>query len=211
MTSELGFFIARKEALMSKDDMTSPPSSTAEQRSKQSSLHSPNTYAEMKGVQHVSNILVGQNVGQKCETGKSSTQVALTVRPRVVRPEACGLKPGRKRPYRLMGRYSKEERDSVVTRAAESCLSVNEFMRLSTLEANHIPPMNPELRKRFMSVHKELCRQGNDLNRIAAQMETNALSSNEHNTMLGMIGWSLVAAHKAVGEAMTYGLEMPDD
>jgi hypothetical protein len=142
---------------------------------------------------------------------KSSTQVAPTVRPRVVRPEACGLKPGRKRPYRLMGRYSKEERDSVITRASNACMSVNEFIRLSTLEIDHIPPLNPELKKRFIAVYKELCRQGQDLDRIAEQMESNALSPNEKNSMLGMIGWSLVAAHRAVREAMTYGLEMPND
>ncbi len=142
---------------------------------------------------------------------KSSTQVASTVRPRVVRPKACGLKPGRKRPYRLMGRYSKEERDSVITRASESCLSVNEFIRLSTLEADHIPSLNPELKKRFIAVYKELCRQGQDLDRIAEQMETNALSPNEKNTMLGMIGWSLVAAHQAIREAMAYGREYGDE
>ena len=142
---------------------------------------------------------------------KSSAQVAPLVRPPVVRPGACGLKPKRKRPYRLMGRYSKEERDTVIAKADDACMSVNEFIRLSTLDDEHMPPLKPELRQRFIAVHRELCKQGDDLNRIATYMETNALSPNEVNSMLGMIGWSLVAAQRSVREAMTYGLEMPND
>ena len=142
---------------------------------------------------------------------KSSTQVAPLVRPPVVRPRACGLKPKRKRPYRLMGRYSKEERDKVITKADDACMSVNEFIRISTLDDDHIPPMNPELRQRFIAVQRELCKQGSDLNRIADYMEINALSPNEVNSMLGMVGWSLVAAHRSVREAIAYGLKIPED
>ena len=142
---------------------------------------------------------------------KSSTQVAPLVRPPVVRPKACGLKPKRKRPYRLMGRYSKEERDTVIAKADDACMSVNEFIRISTLDDEHIPPLNPELRQRFIAVQRELCKQGADLNRIATYMETNALSPNEVNSMLGMIGWSLVAAHRSIKEAIAFGLEMPED
>ena len=110
-----------------------------------------------------------------------------------------------------MGRYSKEERDTVIAKADDACMSVNEFIRISTLDDEHIPPLNPELRQRFIAVQRELCKQGADLNRIAAYMETNALSPNEVNSMLGMIGWSLVAAHRSVKEAIAFGLEMPED
>lgn len=142
---------------------------------------------------------------------KSSTQVAPLVRPPVVRPKACGLKPGRKRPFRLMGRYSKEERDTVIAKADDACMSINEFIRTSTLDDEHIPSLNPELRQRFIAVQRELCKQGADLNRIATYMETNALSPNEVNSMLGMIGWSLVAAHQSVRESIAYGLEMSEE
>ncbi len=142
---------------------------------------------------------------------KSYAQVATLVRPPVVRPKSGGLKPKRKRPYRLMGRYSKEERDSIIVRARECCLSVNEFIRASTLDTRHIPPMNPELRKRFMALNKELCRHGADLSRIADQLETSAYSPNEANTMLGMIGWSLIEAHRKVREALVWGMEIPDE
>ncbi len=141
---------------------------------------------------------------------KSSTQVETLVRPPVVSPVSCGLKPGRKRPFRLMGRYSKEERDSVIARADEACLSVNEFIRVSTLDTSHIPPLNPELRKRFVQVYRELCKQGKDLERIAEQMETNIMSPNEQNTMLGMIGWAHMDTLRSVREALTWGLEMPE-
>ncbi len=147
---------------------------------------------------------------QKVNT-KSSTQVAPLVRPPVVRPKACGLKPGRKRPFRLMGRYSKEERDTVIAKADDACMSINEFIRTSTLDDEHIPSLNPELRQRFIAVQRELCKQGSDLNRIATYLETNALSPNEVNSMLGMVGWSLVAAHQSVREAIAYGLKMPED
>lgn len=110
-----------------------------------------------------------------------------------------------------MGRYSKEERDKVITKADDACMSVNEFIRISTLDDDHIPPMNPELRQRFIAVQRELCKQGSDLNRIADYMEINALSPNEVNSMLGMVGWSLVAAHRSVREAIAYGLKIPED
>lgn len=171
-------------------------------------IRTPRTYAGMQAVQHSSDKPVEQ-VSDKCKT-KSYAQVATLVRPRVVRPKSCGLKPGRKRPYRLMGRFSREERDRVVSKAAAAELSVNEFIRQSALETDYAAALNPALRQLFRNVHRELCRQGDDLSRIAEQMETNLLSPNERNTLLGMIGWSLMATHRAVTEALVQGLEMPD-
>src|SRR5580704_15212284 len=64
---------------------------------------------------------------------KSYAQVETLVRPQVVSQKSGGLKPGRKRPYRLMGRFSKEERKTIIIKAQTACMSVNEFIRTSTL------------------------------------------------------------------------------
>ena len=80
---------------------------------------------------------------------KSSAQVATLVRPQVVSPISGGLGPKRKRPHRLMGRFSKEEKETVETKAESACLSVNEFIRISTLGDHYASSLNPELRQRF--------------------------------------------------------------
>ena len=141
---------------------------------------------------------------------KSYAQVATLVSPPVVRPKSGGLKPKRERPYRLMGRFSKEERNTVVGKAQAAGLSVNEFIRQSALQTDYAAALNPALRQLFLTVNRELCKQGKDLGRIADHLDTNYASPNEANSMLGMIGWTLMNAHRTLGEALTQGLEMRD-
>lgn len=141
---------------------------------------------------------------------KSSAQVETLVSPRVVSPKSGGLKPGRQRPYRLMGRFSEEERDTVLSKAEEACLSVNEFIRISTLGANYASSLDPELRQRFIAVHKELCRHGVELNRIANQLTSGLASPEEGASLLAMITRSLLAAHTSVRTDLASGLTYDD-
>jgi hypothetical protein len=133
---------------------------------------------------------------------KSSAQVETLGRPQVVSPISGGLKPKRKRPYRLMGRFSKEEKERVEDRAYAALVSVNEFIRLSTLGANYASSLDPELRQRFIAVHKELCRQGDKLSQIEKLLNFDPTSPEQANSTLAIMGRSLLAAHWAVREAL---------
>jgi hypothetical protein len=139
------------------------------------------------------------------DNSKSYAQVETLVRPQVVSPKSGGLKPGRKRPYRLMGRFSKEERITVVGKAEAMCMSVNEYIRTTSLGANDGLALYPELRQRFLVVHKELCRQGKQLGRIADYLDANPLSPDEVNSLLGMIARSLMVAHMKVRKDLIAG------
>ena len=143
------------------------------------------------------------------DNSKSSAQVATLVRPQVVSPKSGGLKPGRKRPYRLMGRFSKEERDRVKSKAMAARVSVNEFIRLSAMGADYASSLNPELRQLFLAVHRELCRQGNNLNQVAKHLNAGTATCEQGDSMLAMISRSLITAHMAVGRALAEGREMP--
>lgn len=194
---------------MSEDDAPSLPIKPLLHKSARSVHRLQGAYAGLKDVRHSSDKPVSHDDSTGGRT-KSYAQVATLVRPRVVRPKSCGLKPNRKRPYRLMGRFSKEERNAVISKATAARLSVNEFIRLSTLETDYAASLNPALRQLFVAVHRELCRQGQDLGRIADHLGANFLSPNETNSMLGMIGWDLMAAIRAVTNALAEGRSPPD-
>jgi hypothetical protein len=101
---------------------------------------------------------------------KSSAQVAISVRPQVVSPKSCELKLGRRRPYRLMGRFSKEEKCSVEAMAEAAALSVNEYIRAMALGENYTPPNSAELVSSLLALSRELTAQGNNINQIAKHM-----------------------------------------
>ena len=141
----------------------------------------------------------------------SYAQVETLGRPQVVSPISGGLKPKRKRPYRLMGRFSKEEKEQVEDKANTALVSVNEFIRMSTLGANYASTLDPELRQRFIAVQKELCRQGDKLSQIEKLLNFDPASPEQANSMLAIMGRSLLAAHWAVREALAEASTEPYD
>ncbi len=144
-------------------------------------------------------------VRQTCRTAKSSAQVAPWVRPQAVSPKACVLKHGRKRPHRLMARFSEDERETVIGKAKMSSLSVNEFIRASILGAGYVSRIDPTKRQLLLEASRELGHQGNNLNQIAKHLNGGILDPMNGNDMLSVLARSLLAAHQTVRKALTEG------
>ena len=145
----------------------------------------------------------------KEENKQSSAQVAGLVRPQVVSQTAGGLKPGRKRPYRLMARFSESEFEIVQRRATTRNLSINEYIRIQVLGQEYMSAIDPEQRKLLMALHKELSRQGNNLNQIAKRLNIRSATELEADSMLLIIGRSLLSAHMSVRQALAEGQTAP--
>jgi hypothetical protein len=139
---------------------------------------------------------------------KSSAQVETTVRPLAVRPKAGELKLGRERPYRLMGRFSEQERDFVIGKAQANFLSVNEFIRASVLGNGYVSSLDPVKRELLRRISQELGSQGETLHRVAEHMGLERVDPQEGNSMLAVITRSLLSTHTDVRRAMTEGMKM---
>ena len=140
---------------------------------------------------------------------KSSAQVAPKVSPRVGSPMACRLKPGRERPYRLMGRFSESEREIVIQRAKSVSLSVNEYMRAVALGPPYQPPLSQGVKDLLRKTYVELTRQGNNLNQIGRQMNAGMATKDEGSNLLDILARSLLSAQKAVCHVLTQGMPSP--
>jgi hypothetical protein len=141
---------------------------------------------------------------------KSSAQVAPLVRPQVVSPKSCELKLGRQRPYRLMGRFSKEEKECVETKAIAAGLSVNEYIRATSLGPDYKPRPDRDLVLALLATNRELTAQGNNLNQIAKHMNNGTALPAEAEGMLGVLGRSLLQTHRAIRSALSQGWELPE-
>lgn len=144
-------------------------------------------------------------LGQKIT--KSDAQVETVVRPQVVSPQSGELKLGRLRRYRLMGRFSREEKERVKASAEAAELSVNEYIRATALGAGYKPPFNPELVKALQALNLELTRQGTNLNQIAHLRNGGKATDAEADSMLGIVARSMLNTHKAVLAALSAGKE----
>jgi len=140
---------------------------------------------------------------------KSFTQVETLVRPQVVSPKSCELKLGRRRPYRLMGRFSKLERAAVIANAKASSLSVNEYIRSASLGSTYKPPMDQGLRQTLLMVYRELTAQGNNLNQIAKRLNEGSATPQQGAFLLDVIYAPLVRALGSVRKALSRGAEEP--
>jgi hypothetical protein len=136
---------------------------------------------------------------------KSSTQVATLVRPPVVSPKSGELKLGRQRPYRLMARFSKSEKESVEAKADTAGLSINEYIRATSMGSNYKSPTDPELVKALLKLNRELTAQGNNLNQIAHHMNSREILPSQGESLLGIISRSMLQTHKAVRAALSQG------
>ncbi|MCL2468904.1 MAG: plasmid mobilization relaxosome protein MobC [Alphaproteobacteria bacterium] len=132
---------------------------------------------------------------------KSYAQVAPLVRPPAVRQRACELKLGRERPYRLMARFSHDEKAAVQHKAKAVRLSLSEYIRASVLGSGYVSSVDPARQKLLHDLSRELGRQGNNLNQIAKQLNM-AGESQQSESMLAEIFDSLLEAHNAVRRAM---------
>jgi Bacterial mobilisation protein (MobC) len=140
---------------------------------------------------------------------KSCAQVETLVRPQVVSPKSSELKLGRQRPYRLMARFSKSEKDGVEAKAEAAGLSINEYIRATSMGSDYKPPTDPELIKALLKLNKELTAQGNNLNQIAHHMNSGEVLPSQGESLLGIISRSMLQTHKAIRAALSQG-KTPD-
>lgn len=148
-------------------------------------------------------------VQQNPERDKSSTQVALSVKQQAVKRDACELKLGEPKHSFIGIRFTDCEREIVVKQAAQSGLTLSEYVRASVLGAGYVSLIDPVKRELLRNVSRELGRQGNNLNQIAKHMNANAVSPEQGNSMLAVIARSLLSAHASVRQALTEGRSMP--
>lgn len=104
-----------------------------------------------------------------------------------------------------MARFSKEEKDSVEAKAVAAGLSINEYIRATSMGEAYKPPTDPELIKILLKIKRELTAQGNNLNQIAHLRNGGRITADEADGLLGQIARSLLQTHKAVRDALSWG------
>lgn len=145
--------------------------------------------------------------------GKSFAQVAPSVSPHVVSPKAAGgLKPNvrqnvrrDKRPNPLTVRLSDHEMESIRAKAAVAGCTLHGYCRASILGSDYKPKLGPELREVFLKLNLELTRQGNNLNQIARHVNSQTALPKDSESMLDVIGRSMLRTHSSIREALSQG------
>lgn len=150
---------------------------------------------------------------------KSSAQVESWVSPQGGVTNSGGLKPeekrtGKKKNIRrrinpLTVRLSEKDRSIITQKAFNIGYSVNAYVRAAALGSDYKPPISRDMVIALLAVKRELTAQGCNLDQIARKHNSNIHS--ETDSMLGSISRSLLKAHEAVGAALTWGKEYPED
>ena len=139
--------------------------------------------------------------------GKSDAQVARWVSPPGGVTNACGLKPEgqgkRKRRNPLTVRLSDSERELIRTRAQETGVSLNAYIRSSVLGSPYKP--NPNRLEALRALNLELTKQGSNLNQIARQLNSNLMEQADTNSMLGVMARAYLQSHRAIRDALSQG------
>ena len=104
-----------------------------------------------------------------------------------------------------MARFSKQEKDSVEAKADAAGLSINEYIRATSMGEGYKPPTNPELTKAILKLNRELTAQGNNLNQIAHHLNSGQSLPAEGSSLLAIISRSMLQTHKAVRDALSRG------
>ena len=133
---------------------------------------------------------------------KSSAQVENVVCQPTGSQRSGALKLDGSRPYRIVVRFSKEEKESVGIQAKNARMPVSSFVRLTVLK---LPGLDPDRNKLLHKIHFELNRQGNNLNQIAKHLNAKTATPEQGDSMLAILGRSLLSAHRAVRQVMTEG------
>lgn len=139
---------------------------------------------------------------------KSSAQVETLVSP----PKSGVLSHDgntKKRPNPLTIRLSSDQKALIRNKAKTAGLSINEYIKASTLGSEYRPPLNPELNSTLLKLNRELTRQGTNLNQIARQFNARVISPDQADTLIAMIARSLLWVHRAVREALAHGRQVP--
>jgi hypothetical protein len=112
------------------------------------------------------------------------------------------LKLDKTRTFRIVIRFTKEEREYVGSQAEKARLPIANYVRLVVLR---LPGLDPERNKLLLKANYELTKQGVNLNQIAKHLNEGAARPDEGDSLLAMITRSLLLAHKSVKAALTEG------
>ena len=184
---------------MSKDDATTPPVRQQFQQAARGLCRPARAYEDLKSSPSLSADSTGSHSEKKI---KSYAQVDSFVSQPVGSQNYCELKLNGSRTYRVVTRFTKEEKESVVIQAQKSRMTVSDFVRLMLLKQ---PELDPERNSLLHKVHFELTKQGTNLNQIAKQLNAGTVTNGQGASMVAMISRSLMTAHQAVLQALSEG------
>jgi len=138
---------------------------------------------------------------------KSFAQVETSlVAPPLVK--SCGLKPKRKRAI-VSVEFTEQERATIREKAKMAHLSVNAYIKTSTLGSDYKPPLDDAARKLLLSLNRELTAQGRNLNQIAKHLNSGTATPDQGVAMLDCIRVPLARALYAVKNALVQGAPQP--
>ena len=137
---------------------------------------------------------------------KSSAQVESFVCQPSGSQNSGELKLDGSRPYRIVVRFTEDEKNAVGIQAKNARMPVSTFVRLTLLRQ---PSLDPERNKLLHKVHYELTKQGTNLNQIAKHLNSDTATIEQSNSMLAIIARPLLAAYQAVQRALADGKVEP--
>jgi hypothetical protein len=137
---------------------------------------------------------------------KSSAQVESFGCQKTGSQDSGELKLDGSRPYRIVIRVTKEERESIGSQAEKARLPIANYVRLAIFRQ---PSLDPERNKLLHKANYELTKQGTNLNQIAKHLNGSTANIDQGNSMLAIIARSLMSAHNTVKQALSEGKVMP--
>ncbi len=85
-------------------------------------------------------------------------------------------------------------------------MSVNHFILASALGSHYRPPLHRDLIKILLMLYRELAAQGNNFNQIARQLNSRILSEAAGESLMDVLGQSMLRTQKAVRDALSQGM-----
>jgi hypothetical protein len=139
---------------------------------------------------------------------KSSTQVESWVLP----PNSGALKREgiphgitRIRPSPLTIRLSEEHKNIIRMKAYVAGIPVNEFAKAALLGSDYKPPLSAELFTCLLDLHRELTRQGTNLNQIARQLNAGIIYHDKAYQLLAALAPELTKTYTAIYTVLANG------
>jgi hypothetical protein len=184
---------------MPKDDFISPYQD-------QPPLSRPlQAYDSLKKVGRV----LSQPVQQSSQPNNTSfAQVESFVSQQAVKQNSCGLKPDRRRDFRIVIRFTHAEREKIVEHAYDTRLTVSQYVRLVLLND---PGLDPQRNRLLMRINYQLTRHGNNLNQIAKQLNTGGRGYTQAVDAIEALWKMLSPIYRVVGNALTNGRRYEDE
>ena len=152
-------------------------------------------------------LTAAQTSGDK-NSSKSYAQVETSLVARPLPKSCASAKPKRKRAI-LSVEFTEKERSDICEKAKKANLSVNAYIKVSTLNSDYKPPIDPELHEALFALNRELTAQGRNLNQIAKHLNSGKATPSQGVTLLQAIRRPLVQALLAVKNALVHGMPSP--